>query len=122
MRDLSAEQANILVNHFNHTSLQIGIYWNASDAEASFFARKIGEALSNSKSKIAGFQPILSLGEEKHGLEVSGSDKATLEFSAKGLRAAGLDAVTTRVGGNGPATRIDIFVGYRPPPPLVILK
>lgn len=118
-RDVTSKQAEALRMALQKTPIEVTVFWIAGDAEGSAFARRLAEVLLSAGSKISAFAPMGMLGQEKHGLSISGSEREECELLASALRAIGFGAVPVDINHRKPdGTKYftNIFVGYRDPP------
>jgi hypothetical protein len=122
-RDVMPSQATELAVLLIGKSMQIVFHWGAGDAESSYFAHRLAEALTKAGQQVMGGGPVGQLGQERHGLLVAGYKADEVQTISDVLTRIGLGPIEQQVV-QPPATSqsaaqyTDIFVGYRVPPKL----
>jgi len=120
-REVSPDQLSIIRDKLHNTLIEVTISWPSGDSEASAFARSLGQALLDSGAKVSAFSPMGFLGQEPHGLSISGSEESELKSLTSALTAAGFGPVSIDVNDRKPdGTKYftHLEVGYRTPPAL----
>lgn len=120
-REVTPTQATVLHEALKDSSMQITISWVAGDPEGSQFAQRLGKVFVDAGVTLAAFAPMGHLGEEPHGLSVSGSEHQEVQLLSEALDKAGFGPVGVKVSARKPdgtnfVTHLE--VGYRPAPVL----
>ncbi|MDE2311167.1 MAG: hypothetical protein KGL01_10140 [Betaproteobacteria bacterium] len=121
-REVTPEQAKILQSQLKILPMQITISWVSGDPEGSAFAQSLGNALLNSGLEISAFAPMGFLGEEPHGLSISGSERREVELLASVLGNAGFGSIKVHIDNRKPDGSkyfTHLLIGYRSQPLLV---
>jgi hypothetical protein len=77
--------------------VRLAIHWSAGDAEGSNFAQRLAEALENGGLKIMGGSPIGMLGQEIHGLLVTGHKQDEVESLSDALNDVGFGPINRQI-------------------------
>lgn len=119
-RELTNDKQEKILSALAGSSMQITLGWTAGDPESSYFARQFAELFIKAGSEIKTFAPFGMLGEQKYGLEISGSEENEITILAGALQSAGFDVVVkiNQRKPDGSKYFTHLFVGYRAPPAL----
>jgi hypothetical protein len=122
-RDVTPSGARQLAAMLRGKSIQVSFFWGAGDAEGSYFAQRLAQALAAAGVQVMGGGPMGQLGAEMHGIEISGWKPDDVKSVADALAEIGLGPVDRKIV-PPPATPQSagqytvIFVGYRAAPKL----
>jgi hypothetical protein len=120
-REVTPKQSEIIRSALINAPMQITISWVAGDPEGSAFSQQLAEAFTRSGMEISAFAPMGFLGQEPHGLSISGSERSEVEALASALDEAGLGRPSVDLNARKPdGTKYftHLQVGYRTPPTL----
>jgi hypothetical protein len=123
--EVTPTQSKIIRDTLQNTPMQITISWTAGDPEGSAFARRLAESFLRSGVEISAFAPMGFLGEEPHGLSISGSEQREVESLASALTGAGFGSVAVKINDRKPdGTKYftHLQIGYRAPPSLDVRR
>lgn len=118
-RDVTPDQSAKIVGALYGAHMQITVSWPAGDAESSEFARRLATTFMKAGAEISAFAPSGFLGEEPHGLSVSGSERQEVMLLGKTLALAGFAPVDLQFDApkaDGAKSYTHLLVGYRDPP------
>ena len=119
-RDVSAAQFEELRDALSGNTFGVTISWTAGDPEGSYFAQRLAQAFRASGLEIRAFSPIGLLGEEQHGLNISGWNNDEIQALNKAFIAADFGRPNIQAHSNPgegmPGSVTHIFVGYRDVP------
>jgi len=85
-REITPQQAEILRTALRKAPMQITVSWVMGDAESSEFTRSLAESIIGSPVEITAFAPMGFMGEEPHGMSVSGSERFEVDKRARIFR------------------------------------
>jgi hypothetical protein len=120
---VTPNQSNTIKSALQKHPMQITISWAAGDPEGSAFSRQLAESFLSGGAEISAFAPSVAMGQEPHGLSVSGSEREEIELLAGALTASGFGRVTTSLDArksDGTKYFTHLQVGYREPPSLTM--
>jgi hypothetical protein len=121
-REITKIQALKIKEIIGDFRMQITISWPSGDAESAMFAKYIGAAILTAGSEISAFSPMVSLGTERFGVFITGSEQEECELLASSLRAIGVEPLEVNLSQrkvDGSKYFTNIFVGHRQPPTLL---
>lgn len=122
-REVTPDQSSKLRAVLGGKPMSIVLFWGAGDAEGSRFAHVLAAALHNAGLVVVGGSPMGQLGQERHGISVSGWKEDEVSLLAAALQETGYTQVDKSIvpppiGQDAPGQYTTIFIGYREAPKL----
>jgi len=118
-REVTQNQATTIRTALQNTPMNLTISWVAGDPEGSEFAQQLGSVFAASGITLVAFAPMGYLGEEPHGVSISGSERQEIMLLSTALEKAGLGPVAVRIDAKKPdGTKYftHLNIGYRVAP------